>query len=385
MTAAARPFRFTLPPEAVSDLEVRIQRTRWPTTIEGDQWNSGTDVQFMRQFADHWGRSFDWSAMERRLNDLPQYLVDIDGITIHFAHVRGTGSGRRPLLITHGWPGTYLEMAKIAPLLADPEGSGMTEGRSFDIVIPSLPGFGFSAAPTTSGFNTRRIAQLWHKLMTSLGYASYLIQGGDIGAGVCSWLARLYPEAIIGMHLNFIPASYQPDLGKGTSPLTAEEQRWLQARQRWLEDEGAYSHLQGTRPQSLAFAMTDSPVGLAAWIFEKYRAWSDCHGDVLSKFSMDELLTTASIYWLSGNVASTLRIYKENRESLLRLENGERIRAPLAYACFPKEICPPPHEWVARGYTIARWTAMPRGGHFAAMEEPRLLAEDIHASFAAFG
>jgi pimeloyl-ACP methyl ester carboxylesterase len=220
--------------------------------------------------------------------------------------------------------------------------------------------------------------------MTNLGYKNYFVQGGDIGAGVSSWLARLYPESVLGMHLNFIPASYQPFVGEGTPPLSAEEQGWLRTRQSWLEEEGAYSHLQGTRPQTLAYAVTDSPVGLAAWIFEKYRAWSDCDGDVLSKFSMDELLTTASIYWLSGNVAATLRIYKENRESTLRLEREERIRPPLAYASFPKEICPPLQAWIARGYTVSRWSEMPSGGHFAAMEEPHLLAQDIRASFEAF-
>lgn len=381
MMESLRPFKFKLPIEETTELIRRVQQTRWPVAVEGDGWDSGTDLQFMHRLADYWGRSFDWSAMERRLNELPQFQAEIDGVTIHFAHIRGTASGSCPLLMTHGWPGTYMEATKIVPMLTEPAKWGFADSPAFDLVIPSLPGFGFSSAPRKAGTNTRAIAQMWHKLMAALGYEEYFVQGGDIGAGVSSWLARLYPRSVRGMHLNFIPASYLPFVGEEAAQLTPAEQDWLQSRQRWLEEEGAYSHLQGTRPQTLAYALTDSPVGLAAWIIEKYRAWSDCNGEVLSRFSMDELLTTATIYWLSGNVGATLRLYKENRESALRLEKGERIRPALAFASFPKEICPPLREWIERGYTVAQWTEMPSGGHFAALEEPRLLAHDIHRGF----
>jgi pimeloyl-ACP methyl ester carboxylesterase len=286
------------------------------------------------------------------------------------------------LIQTHGWPGSFVEFVKLIPVLTDPARHGAPGQMAFDLVVPSLPGFGFSGAPRTSGMHARAIAQLWHELMSHLGYERYFAQGGDIGAAVSTWLARLYPESVAGIHLNFIPGSYQPHVAPETQPLSAAESAWLAARARWLEAEGAYSHLQGTKPQTLAYGLTDSPVALAAWMLEKFRSWSDCGGEVLKRFTRDELLTHISLYWLTGSVGATLRLYKENRGAPLTFGAGERLEVPMAYAEFPREIYSPPREWVERAYPVSRWTPMPKGGHFAAHEEPELLAGDIQQAFA---
>jgi pimeloyl-ACP methyl ester carboxylesterase len=220
--------------------------------------------------------------------------------------------------------------------------------------------------------------------MAALGYSSYFAQGGDIGSGVSSWLARSYPDAVRALHLNFISGSYQPSLGDGDRPLSPAESEWLASRSRWVETEGGYSHLQGTKPQTLAYSLVDSPTGLAAWMLEKFFAWSDGGDELTERFDIDELLTNISVYWFSGNAASTLRIYKENAAQPLLFDSGERVVPPLCYASFPKEIVSPPREWVERVFNVARWTVMPSGGHFAALEQPTALARDIHESFAPF-
>ncbi|MEO8777497.1 MAG: alpha/beta hydrolase [Rhodanobacter sp.] len=273
-------------------------------------------------------------------------------------------------------------MIGILPLLTDPENNGLPGFRSFDVVVPSLPGFGFSPAPAESGKSSRSVAQLWHALMRDLGYPRYFAQGGDIGSGVSTWLARLYPDAVRALHLNFISGSYQPSLTAADRTLSAAESEWLVVRARWAEQEGGYSHLQATRPQTLAYALTDSPVGLAAWLLEKFFAWSDGDGALTARFDIDELLANLSVYWYSGNVGATLRMYQENAREPLRFESGERIRVPLSFARFPKEIVNPPREWVERVFDVVRWTEMSAGGHFAALEQPLALARDIHEAFA---
>jgi pimeloyl-ACP methyl ester carboxylesterase len=375
------PFRIEIPQSAVDHLHGRLRATAWPEDFDNEDWRYGTNLAFIRRLASYWLETFDWRRAERDLNALPQFTAEIDGLPVHFVHIRGREVNSAPLILTHGWPGSFAEMVKIAPLLTDPAHHGLAGHSSFDLVIPSLPGFGFSAAPNRPGINARAVALTWHRLMDGLGYQKYFAQGGDIGAGVSTWLARLFTDSVMGIHLNFIPGSYQPYLGAGTEPLSDEENRWLAARAKWLDEEGAYSHLQSTKPQTLAYGLTDSPVALASWVVEKFRAWSDCDGDVVKRFSLDELLTNVSIYWFSRNIGATLRIYKENRGSLLTFSEGERLAVPMSFAAFPKEICPPPREWVERAYRVAAWTKMPAGGHFAAMEEPVLLAESIHEAF----
>jgi len=380
----ATRFSIDVSSAALADLNLRIEMTRWPDDIGEGTWEYGMPRRVLREVVEYWRERFDWRAAERRLNGLAQFQIEMDGRVIHFVHVRGVDQGSVPLVLTHGWPGSFVEMYKMIPLLTDPASHGLPGCRSFDVIAPSLPGFGFSQAPASPGTSSRVVASHWHTLMAELGYSNYFAQGGDIGSGVSTWLARLYPKAVRALHLNYIPGAYQPSLTDADRPLSAAESQWLAARTQWAEREGGYSHIQSTKPQTLAYALTDSPVGLAAWLLEKFYAWSDGSGELADRFDLDELLTNVSVYWFSGNVAATLRMYAENARQPLRFESGERIVPPLCFARFPKEIVNPPREWAERVFNVSRWTEMPVGGHFAALEQPRALAIDIHEAFSAF-
>ena len=376
-----RSFRIGISEDQVEDLKRRLGATRLPQSIDPEGWDDGASLAFMRRLADHWLNGFDWRAQEARLNRLPQHLATVDGIDLHFIHQPGKGPAPLPLVLTHGWPGSFIEMERILPLLTDPAGHGGDPADAFHVVVPSLPGFGFSAAPAAPGVSARHVAGLWLKLMNGLGYDRFAAQGGDIGAGVSLWLARRFPEQIIGAHINYIPGSFRPPLGVGQPPITTEEQAYLDTVAAWSSAEGAYAAQQGTKPQTLAYAMTDSPVGLAAWIVEKFRSWSDCGGDVERVFTMDELLTDVSIYWFGHMLDASFRIYKESRLQPLSFAAAERVTPPLGVAAFPRELPTPPRSWVERVCNVERWTSMPSGGHFAALEQPALLAEDIRAFF----
>jgi pimeloyl-ACP methyl ester carboxylesterase len=378
------PFTVRIADAAVADLKLRLNLTRWPDEVGEGTWEYGMPRKVLRNIVEYWRDRFEWRSAERRLNRLPQFTIEIDGLIVHFVHVKGVDPESAPLIVTHGWPGSFVEMYKIIPILTDPASHGLTGFRSFDVIVPSLPGFGFSQAPVAPGTNSRVVASLWHRLMAELGYSSYFAQGGDIGAGVSTWLVRLYPDAVRALHLNFISGSYQPPLTEADRPLSPAESEWLAARTRWAEREGGYSHIQATKPQTLAYSLTDSPAGLAAWLLEKFFAWSDGHDELTDRFDLDELLTNVSVYWFSGNVAATLRMYEENARQPLRFGSGERVTPSLSYARFPKEIINPPREWVERVFNISSWTEMPVGGHFAALEQPLALARDIHEAFAAF-
>ena len=358
-----------------------MRLTRWPDAIEGMGWEDGTDRAFLQGLAGYWQTGFDWRAQEARLNALPQFVAELDGIDIYFVHQRGTGPAPFPLVITHGWPGSFVEMEQIIPLLADPGGHGADPADAFDVVVPSLPGYGFSQRPSRPGFGPYHASDLWMRLMTGLGYERFGAQGGDWGASVSTWLAFRFPDHVAGLHLNFIPGSYRPPLGDGQPPLSEDERAFLDASLAWADAEGAYGHIQRTRPQTLAYALTDSPVGLAAWIVEKFRAWSDCGGDVERAFTMDALLTNISIYWFTSTIGSSMRLYRESGRRPLHFAAGEHVSPPLGVAAFPHELPMPPRAWVERVYNVARWTPMLRGGHFAAMEAPELLAEEIRAFF----
>ena len=365
----------------MADLKLRLSLTRWPDEIGGGNWDYGIPLAVVKQIVEYWRDRFDWREAERKLNGLPQFRMQLDDRAVHYLHVKGVDADSAPLILTHGWPGSFVEMYKVIPMLTDPERNGLTGFRPFDVIVPSLPGFGFSEAPKSPGTNSRVVASIWHRLMAALGHSSYFVQGGDIGSGVSCWLARSHPEAVRAVHLNFISGSYQPSLGNDDRALSVAESTWLASRTRWVEGEGGYSHVQGTKPQTLAYSLVDSPAGLAAWMLEKFFAWSDGGDELTERFDIDELLTNISVYWFSGNAASTLRIYKENAAEPLRFSSGEHIRAPLCYASFPKEIINPPREWVERVFNVVRWTEMPAGGHFAALEQPLALARDIHESF----
>jgi pimeloyl-ACP methyl ester carboxylesterase len=374
--------RFSIPysKSAVEDLRVRLERTRWPDEIPGSGWKHGASLGYMKEICRYWKNHFDWKAQVEKLSALHHYRYTGQGIGIHFIHERGKGSSPIPLIITHGWPGSFLEMLKIIPMLTDPASHGGDSEDSFDVVVPSLPGFGFSDRPTQAGMNTFRIAELWAGLMKELGYDRFGAQGGDFGASVSTILGLRHADHMIGVHLNYIPGSYMPYLGPGTKP-TQVEQAFLDEADRWYAESGAYAHLQRTTPQTAAYGLNDSPAALAAWIVEKIRDWADCDGDVERRFSRDELLTNATLYWMTETIHSSCRLYYETRKAPIHFQRGESVRVPCGIAYFPKEAPFPPRSWIERGYNIQHWTDMPRGGHFAAAEEPELLAKDIQHFF----
>jgi len=308
----------------------------------------------------------------------------VDGLDIHFIHERGIGPSPMPLVMTHGWPSCFFEMTKILPFLTDPGRHGGDPADAFDLVVPSLPGFGFSDHATERGMDVQRVAGLWNTLMTAtLGYPRFAAQGGDIGAGVTARLGYAYADSLYGIHLTSITRP-TPYLGPEARPLTAAEQALIDQRARWQQEEGGYAHMQGTKPQTLAYGLNDSPAGLAAWIVEKYRTWSDCNGDVEARYTKDELLTIVTIYWVTQTIGSSTRMYLENQRTLWVMGKDEKVPAPAGMAMFPQEIARPPREWGERSYHILRWEEMPRGGHFAALEEPELLAQEVRAFFRQF-
>jgi pimeloyl-ACP methyl ester carboxylesterase len=376
-----QPFRVEIPESVLEDLRGRLAATRWPDAIEGAGWDYGVRLEALQELARYWAARFDWRSVEARVNAFPNFLADIDGLRIHFLHIRGRGPDPFPLVLTHGWPGSFLEMLRVAPLLADPAAHGGQKADAFDVIVPSLPGYGFSERPRQRGMHTARVAGLWSLLMSGLGHERFGAQGGDWGASVTTRLAMAQPQQVAGIHLNYIPGSYAPDLGPESRSLTAAEEAFLRERDLWREEEGAYGHVQATRPQTLAYALNDSPVGLLAWIVEKFRSWSDCGGDVEKRLGRDELLANVTLYWVTGTIASSMRPYFEAREAPLRFAAGQHVPVPCGVARFPKEAPMPPREWVERAYVVTRWTEMPRGGHFAAMEEPELLAGDLREFF----
>jgi pimeloyl-ACP methyl ester carboxylesterase len=376
-----RPFLPEAPESALADLRERLARTRWPDGVEDGDWSRGTPLPILRELAEHWRTQFDWRKVEARIAALPNFVADVDGFQIHFLHLRGEGAAPFPLIVTHGWPGSFLEMLDLAPRLANPSKEGADPADGFDVIVPSLPGYGYSQKPRAPGMHTKRIAELFGCLMSGLKYERFGAQGGDWGATISTRLAMLFPDRVAGIHLNYIPGSYAPHTGEGARPLSPGEEKFLADRNRWLEEEGAYGHLQATRPQTLAYGLNDSPVGLLAWILEKLRNWSDCGGDVFARFSADTLLAHVTLYWLTGTIGSSAALYAEASAVPLRFGPGERVPAPCGVARFPKEEPMPPRDWAERAYDVVRWTEMPRGGHFAAMEEPSLLAADVREFF----
>lgn len=375
------PFTLEVADAVLDDLYRRLQATRWPAEIPGAGWDYGTSLGYVQELADYWRSRFDWRAQENRINAFHHYEATVDGLAIHFIHEPGKGPSPMPLVITHGWPGSFFEMHKLIPLLTDPLSHGGNPADAFDVVVPSMPGYGFSDQPRRRGLHVFNIADLWAKLMTEgLGYQRFGAQGGDWGASVTAYLGFAFPQNLAGIHVTSMTRP-TPYLGPGSRALSAAEQTFLEQREAWLQAEGGYSHIQGTKPQTLSYGLNDSPAGLAAWIVEKYRTWSDCNGDIESRFTKDELLTTITLYWVTQTINSSTRLYYETQRHPWTLQPGERIVVPSAMAVFPKEISRPPREWGERSFNVQRWTEMPRGGHFAALEEPELLADDIRAFF----
>lgn len=375
-----QPFTLPYSQSAVDDLRDRLGRTRWPDEIRGSGWAYGFDQGFLKEICAYWKDQFDWKAEIERLSVLHHYRFVSHDIGIHFIHERGKGPDPLPLIITHGWPGSFLEMLQIIPMLTDPAGHGGHPSDSFDVVVPSMPGYGFSDRPTRPGMNTFRIAEIWVGLMQELGYSRFAAQGGDFGAGVSTILGLRHSSRISGIHLNYIPGSYRPYLPPDAT-LAPEESQFQQDDERWYDRSGAYAHIQRTHPQTAAYGVNDSPAALAAWILEKFRDWSDCDGDVYRRFSRDELLANVTLYWMTETIHSSFRLYYEGSRAPLHFGPEDYMHVPCAIARFPKEEPFPPRPWIERGYNVQRWTEMPRGGHFAAAEEPKLLAEDIRSFF----
>ncbi len=377
---SVQPFKVQIPQATLDDLHERLARIRWTDEITDALWEYGTSLAYMKELIDYWQNQFDWRKQEELINRFAHFRASIEGLNIHFIHERGLGPNPIPIIITHGWPSSFFQMLKIIPLLTDPRSHGKEAADSFDVIVPSLPGYGFSDRPSERGMTVPRIAKLWARLMTQeLGYSRFAAQGGDIGGGVTQQLGLAHRDLLIGIHLTDIPFYLQS--GGLPSDLSEVELKFLAEAQQWGMVEGAYAMIQSTKPQTLAYGLNDSPAGLAAWIVEKFRMWSDCDGVVERRFTKDELLTNLTIYWVTETINSANRIYYEDQHSPPPFKPGERVEVPTALARFLKDLTPAPRQLAERLFNVQRWTEMPRGGHFAAMEEPDLLVEDIRAFF----
>ncbi len=384
MTGAAaldvEPFRIDVSDEVLADLRARIRATRWPPRAPGGPWEQGSDRGYLERLLAYWADGFDWRARERELNLFRHFRGRIGGVAVHFVQERARGGNGLPLILTHGWPSAFVEPLRLVPLLTDPAAHGI-DGPAFDVIVPSLPGYGFSERPERA--SCRDVAALWHRLMLGLGYRRYAAAGGDFGASIATFLALQQPDSIIGIHLSNLDLS--PVLGPASRPLSEAERAYLADRQRWDDCERGYSSIQSTKPQTVGYGLNDSPAGLAAWIVEKWRSWSDCAGDPEARFSRDFLLTLLTLYWVTGTITTSMRDYFDNRWHSAALGPDDFVRVPTGIADFHRQLAfegDPPREWAERLYDVRRWTPMPAGGHFAPAEEPELLARDIAAFFA---
>lgn len=373
-----QPFQIDVSESVLNALQQRLANTRFPDEMPGSGWAYGSNLDYMKELIDYWRTRYDWRAQERFLNTFHHYRATINGQRIHFIHERGKGTDPLPLVLTHGWPSSFYEMTKIIPLLTDPASHGGDPADAFDIIAPSLPGYGFSDPYTKPG--RWRVADVWSRLMEGLGYVRYGASAGDVGAGVTSDLGRLYPENVVGIYIT--TDSEDPNPMPEKTQLTEAERDYLRRVEQWDAEEGGYSHIQGTRPQTLAYGLNDSPAGLAAWIVEKWRAWGNCGGDVDRHFSKDELLTTVMIYWVTETINSSIRAYYESRHHKAEWRIGKRVTVPTGIGLFGAGgDVHPPREWVERTFNVTHWHEPTRGGHFAAFEEPQLLAQELLAFF----
>jgi pimeloyl-ACP methyl ester carboxylesterase len=371
-----RPFTVSVGDEVLDDLRLRLARTRWLPRLPVPDWQAGVDPLYLAELVRYWEEGFDWHAREEYLNGFPQFVAAIDGMEIHFVHLRGNGPAPFPVVLTHGWPSCFADLLTLGAVLADPGAHGGDAADAFDVVIPSLPGYGFSSCPPEPRFaEPGMVAGIWRRLMTDgLGYHRFGAHGWDIGAGITTRLGAWHADAVAGIH---VPGLWsKPAEGP---PLTAAERDFVARRDQWQANEAGYALEQATKPLTLAAALADSPAGLAAWLVEKHAAWSDCGGDIERAFSKDQLLTTLMIYWVSGTIGSSFLPYYQGRH-----HPGPPLRpvgVPTAVAVFPADLPSPPREWVERTCRVVQWTEMPRGGHFPAAEEPGLLAADLRTFF----
>jgi len=371
-----QPFRLHVPDADIADLKDRLARTRLPDQAPVAPWSYGTDIAYLRELIGYWRETFDWRAWEAKLNAFPQFKVPLHGIDLHYLHVPGVGPDPKPLLLLHGWPGSLFEFVELIPRLTDPARFGGDAADAFTVIAPSLPGYGLSFQPNQKRFRLAEMADCFVDLMTKvLGFRTFGAQGGDRGAHLCANLGARHADKLAGIHVNML--SLRPDAPLPASP-ALEEQRYAEEIRAWALDETGYIQIQGTRPQTLAYGLTDSPAGLAAWIAEKFHIWTDHAGDFETAVARDHLLANIAFYWFTGAIGSSFFLYYDRVHGTWPIPEGRTVTAPTGYAAFPKEIRRPPRSIAEKSYTnIRQWTVMPKGGHFAAMEQPEALARDV--------
>ena len=379
------PFEIRTPASTLTDLHERLARVRWAPRLGDGGWDYGVSIDYLRELTRYWLTSFDWRAQEREMNGFAHFRAHMDGRSVHFIHERGRGPDPMPLILTHGFPDSFLRFSKIIPMLTDPVAHGGEPGDSFDVVAPSLPGYGFS--DPLDGENTIfRVSDCWHRLMTeTLGYRHYAAHGGDWGSLITEILARDHGTAVVGIHLTDVPFYHSFQKPRD---VTRKERKFLAAIGKFTQDQGGYAVVQGTTPQALALGLNDSPVGLAAWIIEKWRRWSDCDDDVERRFTRDELLSNVMIYWITQTINTSFAPYYDVAHAGALTWMKEKAKewlsasqVPAGFAMFPKDLSHPPLEWAQRFFDVQRWTEMPEGGHFAALETPELLVNEIREFF----
>jgi len=375
-----QPFEIAVPESVLDDLRRRLRRARWPEALAGSPWQLGTDVGYLKELVDYWIDGFDWRRIEAELNRFDQFTTEVEGQRLHFVHQRAATDDALPIILLSGWPSTFAEFAKVVPLL--------TEGTpQFHVVAPSLPGFGFSGPTTATGWTPRRIASAIAETMHRLGYPRYGAHGGDWGAMVSSQLGLIDSAHCVGVHLSMVIAPKPPkppttSEGDASDELSPAEQAELDRMYAAGRDQMGYQRIQSTRPQTLSVSLIDSPIGLAAWIVEKFRSWSDCDGDIERRFTKDELLTNLTIYWVTGTIASANRIYAETRQAGFGASlPAAKVPVPMGYVKFPGDAFKPPRRWVEQLYDVRRWSEVDAGGHFPALEVPELLSDEIRAFF----
>jgi len=382
MTTAAtpKPFKVHVGDDVLADLRERLARARFPDEPPIKPWRTGTSVEYMRELVGYWRDGFDWRAQEAKLNAFPQFTVPLAGIDVHFIHAPGRGPKPFPLLLSHGWPGSVFEFYKIIPMLTDPARFGGDPADAFTVVAPSLPGYTFSFKPNQPRFAVEQIAEVSAQLMTDvLGYRRFAAQGGDWGSFVTSRLGYAFSDRVVGIHLNLLSIRRDPKMLANPSP---DEKIFLEQLTHWLKEETGYQWIQGTKPTTLAFGLTDSPLGLAAWLVEKFQTWTDCAGNPENALTRDEMLTDIMLYWVTGAIGSSFWPYYARMHGPWPIPDGATIDVPTGYAEFPKEILRPPRSVAQRMYAnIQRWTKMHKGGHFAALEQPEALAAEVREFF----
>ena len=373
------PFTVDVPDAVLDDLRERLARTRLPNQVDGAGWSQGTELGYLADLIAYWHDEFDWRAAEARINAFDQYLTEIDGQRLHFVHQRSPEPDALPLLISHGWPGSIVEFLDVIGPLTDPRAHGGDPADAFHLVAPSLPGYGFSGPTHESGWHPRRIAGAYAELMAALGYDRYGVQGGDWGSIVCANVADLDPTHVAGLHLNFLTVPKPADADPGA--LSPAEQADLANMAEWRRTGAGYQEIQGTKPQTLGYALEDSPAGLCAWIAEKFGAWSDGAPEPEASFTRDQLLTNITVYWATATATSSTRLYYEMRQVGRDALPQEYVAVPTGVANFPGEVTRTPRAWAEHRYNIVHWTEHDRGGHFAAMQVPDLFVPDVRAFF----